>query len=574
MLRTITPVTGNPPSAPAATFAAPCPMSSRSRSVRGPPRSLSTETADSRLSRPAISAMVSAAPAKPAQPPSGSRGTRCSAGSPAGRSTRGRLMPVATDRPVASATAASGAGTRRTAFGSRGQASRTPRVTTPMSTAWSWCVAICPGRASTLASAEPCAEPPRTTCSWPSTRVAPMPASRPCTIAGETASAARARRVRRKRIWSRPAATVIAQVTGQPWVAIVSASTTVRAADGPLTCSGDPPKRLATSPPTTAEIRPESSGAPAAKATPRDRGTATRKTTIDARTSCFRFSSWRRFFGDGGPVSCSPRTISIMDAGSPKPREKSATQAFLAFVPVRTGSVSRIFQANSAREPPPIAWCRPRTGPQRDDEEPSGLGVRVVTPDVLNSRLSRHGKHRAGDRGQVVVSRNVGRHRVDEVPERPQPDALPGDDVGGDRHVDGAAELHHADAAEDPDVHHRTEVARRRQAVQQAFLEPADVVAPRAAGQEPQRGVRHRRRERVAHERRPVGEDRQRAAGDARRDLRRAQRRRHAQVAAGQRLAEAQHVRRHARVLGGEERARAAEAGRDLVEDQQDVVRL
>ena len=44
------------------------------------------------------------------------------------------------------------------------------------------------------------------------------------------------------------------------------------------------------------------------------------------------------------------------------------------------------------------------------------------------------------------------------------------------------------------------------------------------------------------------------------------------QVAAGQRLAEAQDVRRDARVLAGEEPPGAAEAGGDLVGDQEHVV--
>ena len=54
----------------------------------------------------------------------------------------------------------------------------------------------------------------------------------------------------------------------------------------------------------------------------------------------------------------------------------------------------------------------------------------------------------------------------------------------------------------------------------------------------------------------------------------RAQRRRQRQIAAGQRLAEAHHIRRDTRVFGREQRARTAEAGRDLVEDEQHAVRV
>ncbi len=46
----------------------------------------------------------------------------------------------------------------------------------------------------------------------------------------------------------------------------------------------------------------------------------------------------------------------------------------------------------------------------------------------------------------------------------------------------------------------------------------------------------------------------------------------HRQIAAGQRLADAHHVRRDPGVLRGEQPAGAAEAGGDLVEDQQHVV--
>ena len=54
----------------------------------------------------------------------------------------------------------------------------------------------------------------------------------------------------------------------------------------------------------------------------------------------------------------------------------------------------------------------------------------------------------------------------------------------------------------------------------------------------------------------------------------RAQRRRERQVAAGERLAEAQDVGGDARVLAGEQRAGAAEAGGDLVGDEQHAVRV
>ncbi|CAM5725685.1 hypothetical protein SGLAM104S_01164 [Streptomyces glaucescens] len=54
---------------------------------------------------------------------------------------------------------------------------------------------------------------------------------------------------------------------------------------GPLTWSWDPPSRPATRPPTAAAARPAWRGAPVARAMPRDRGRAIRKTAMDADAS-------------------------------------------------------------------------------------------------------------------------------------------------------------------------------------------------------------------------------------------------------------------------------------------------
>ncbi len=61
--------------------------------------------------------------------------------------------------------------------------------------------------------------------------------------------------------------------------------TTIIPFAGPLTVNGAPPMSPTTIPPITAEIRPESTGAPEAMAIPTDSGSAIRKTTIDAGTS-------------------------------------------------------------------------------------------------------------------------------------------------------------------------------------------------------------------------------------------------------------------------------------------------
>ena len=62
------------------------------------------------------------------------------------------------------------------------------------------------------------------------------------------------------------------------------------------------------------------------------------------------------------------------------------------------------------------------------------------------------------------------------------------------------------------------------------------------------------------------------AGGDLRRDLGGAEHRRGRHVAAGQRLADAHHVRDHARVFAGEQLAGTPEPRRDLVEDEQQPV--
>lgn len=141
-----------------------------------------------------------------------------------------------------------------------------------------------------------------------------MPASMPCTTAGEMASAARATRLSPNRICSAPARTVIAQVTAQPNSAIVSAMMTVSPAAGPLTCNAEPPSAPATTPPTTAAIRPATIGAPEASAMPSESGTATKNTTSDAGTSWRRFSSRRlpRPPEPGGACSRSRAAVIMM----------------------------------------------------------------------------------------------------------------------------------------------------------------------------------------------------------------------------------------------------------------------
>ncbi len=225
-LRTATPATGSPPSAPETTFAMPWPASSRSRAVRGMPRpwsgraatSLSTATAESSDCTLVTRVIVSTPAAMPRTGPSGSPGRAWLLQD--GRSTRGTASPASTATAVAPATATSAAGALRRNFparpGRRGQQSRAATVSALMANAAGWTCANWAGRPRALSTAELWGVPPSTMCSWARAMVTPMPPSMPCTIAGETASAERATRSADRPIWASPARTVMAQVVRQP----------------------------------------------------------------------------------------------------------------------------------------------------------------------------------------------------------------------------------------------------------------------------------------------------------------------------------------------------------------------
>ena len=66
---------------------------------------------------------------------------------------------------------------------------------------------------------------------------------------------------------------------------IATSTMVVRPAAGPLTLKCDRLVNPTTIPPTTPAIMPLNNGAPDANATPKQRGSATKNTTIDAGTS-------------------------------------------------------------------------------------------------------------------------------------------------------------------------------------------------------------------------------------------------------------------------------------------------
>ena len=67
-------------------------------------------------------------------------------------------------------------------------------------------------------------------------------------------------------------------------------------AAGPLTPTCDPLKLPTTIPPMIPAIKPENRGAPLASAIPKHSGNATKKTTILAGKSCFKFDNKFEFF--------------------------------------------------------------------------------------------------------------------------------------------------------------------------------------------------------------------------------------------------------------------------------------
>ena len=168
-LRTMTPVIGRPPSRPETVLPAPWPTSSRSRFDVVPGRSLSTATADSRLSIEAMIATVTTPTITPPRSEVGSTGSAIASRTDPPTSTRSTGSASTAATTVSSVTASSGAGMPLTQAGtlrgSRGQASRIPTTATP-SVAAGPCVEISwPGRATMFAIASSCCSPPSTTWS-------------------------------------------------------------------------------------------------------------------------------------------------------------------------------------------------------------------------------------------------------------------------------------------------------------------------------------------------------------------------------------------------------------------------
>ena len=115
-------------------FAAPCPINSRSKSVRGPLCILSTETADSRLSTLAMSVTVMTPIATAPQLPSGISGSCSASSGDPSRSIRRTLNGKTTEITVTATMATSGPGIGATLAGTHRQAIRMAITRTPSMT--------------------------------------------------------------------------------------------------------------------------------------------------------------------------------------------------------------------------------------------------------------------------------------------------------------------------------------------------------------------------------------------------------------------------------------------------------
>ena len=134
-------------------------------------------------------------------------------------------------------------------------------------------------------------------------------------------------------------------------------------------------------------------------------------------------------------------------------------------------------------------------------------------------------------------------------------------------------ELHHPDGALDADVDDAGDGPARLQRGPEMGLDGGDLIEPGLALEQIERGVGGGAGQRVGHVGRPVH---QRLGAivveEALEDSRARRRRREAERAAGERLADAHDIGRHAGLVAGEQAPGAPEPGGDLVGDQQHVV--
>ncbi len=112
-----------------------------------------------------------------------------------------------------------------------------------------------------------------------------MPASMPLITAGDTARNHWPSLHRPATSWIKPAKRTMTPIICRPNWSTSCQTSTERPAAGPLTCSGAPEIMPTMMPPTMPVMMPAVGGMPEASEMPMHSGSATRKTTIDARKS-------------------------------------------------------------------------------------------------------------------------------------------------------------------------------------------------------------------------------------------------------------------------------------------------
>ena len=112
-----------------------------------------------------------------------------------------------------------------------------------------------------------------------------MPASMPLITAGETARNHWPSLHRPATSWMRPAKRTMTPIISRPNCWTSCNTSTESPAAGPLTCSGAPEMVPTMMPPMMPVMRPAVTGMPEAIEMPMHSGSATRKTTMDAKKS-------------------------------------------------------------------------------------------------------------------------------------------------------------------------------------------------------------------------------------------------------------------------------------------------
>ena len=223
--------------------------------------------------------------------------------------------------------------------------------------------------------------------------------------------------------------------------------------------------------------------------------------------------------------------------------------------------------------------CRPSSGPEPAELARAGASAAVAAVARSAARGARKpargdlDDRRRSPAAEILAVDDVWRHRVDQVAKRAQPHAALDGRGGRGRDVDRRARA----------APRRSRRARARRATpgssragSRPARSPRSIAATRArqppSASSSSEASATAQASGLAMNVGPCISPPPSPRGDRLGDRARAERRGERHVAAGERLADAHHVRRDAGVLAGEQRAGAPEAGRDLVEHEQQAV--